>query len=523
MNQNDPFAGVASAPSDSDPFAGLASAPVPVVDPLTQALYQISSKVTPGAKSGVKAHRLEEIQRTNPSLSTIAPATAQALADRQGIGGRMWGSTKDILTSPFRVAAGLGSALGSIPEGGDAMGEAFMQGMRSPMEAARQVEGQGPEWAQHYLNPRFYASMAEDPLTGVSAVIPVAAGTRLGAALGPMAEGAMGSAISYGRNVLDRLASGTRNPYSETGDQAVADVLPMSLAFAPGAASRLGRGLAEAGQNMFRKMVKPAPMKGGGVEVEGLNQALDAGLLPKLAGWALTPGGAGKRFITKVLPSIGSEYPAVLADADATGRTVNMNDVLRETNDRVAHALESGSEIMDPADAGAAVRWVGRRMLGAPQGAAKVLMHGEAPQGAIMAETERLPSVAHRAKSTLAEQAFSRDPSETTPLYARLLALKHASGGLRTRLGEISPEYADLNARAAPYYAAEDAMIHAANTGGNRQFFSLKTLINPLAALQEMPLISRAAWEAGRGLGRLGGTEAAMPAFYAPIGAASGN
>lgn len=479
-----------------------------------------------GSSRASKSMSLDEVRRAmdakagiiaeNPGLSALLPATADALAEGRGYPERMLASGKDLLTLAPRVAAGVGNGLGEFGGQlwggstlGDALmgsGEAYMQGLRSPTDAAQESSAYAPWVQQKLFSPALYAAMAEDPLTMASAAIPAMAGSRLASPLGRLGEGIIASGMSYGRNVADRLSHGEVAPFVESPGEALADAAPLGLSTVGAAFPGLGSKLMGAGNELLRKMVKPAPMKNGGAEVEGLNQALEAGLLPKLAGWRLSVGGAGSRYLVKILPAIGEQYPAVLEGADATGKTVNANEVLRETIDRLAESGASRSDVMAPGDAGKAAYWVGD-YLTAPQqaGAYRTSMFGAEPAGAVAREVELLPSQAHRMKSALAEQAFSRDPSETTPLYARLLANKFASDGLRRRLGGIFPEYAALNERAAPYYAAEYAMIRAASTGGNRNLLSLGTLMHPLASLQEAPIVARSLWEAGRVMSGLGG------------------
>ena len=576
MSNDDPFAGVASAPVGNDPFAGVASIPARTDDAAEQAGsspdQQLSrflqehfnpnaiamkarsvgySGLDPderqfidqqyGSSQASKSMTLDQAHKAmdaragiiaeNPSLSALMPATADALAEGRGYPERMLASGKDLLTLVPRTAAGIGNGLGELAGSliggaslGDALrgsGDAYMQGLRSPVDAAQESSAYAPWMQQKLANPGLYASMAEDPLTMASVAIPALAESRLGAPLGRLGEGAIASGMSYGRNVADRLMRGDESPFAESPGQTLADAAPLGLSVmgpvAAEVAGGLGSKLMGAGNEMFRKMVKPAPMKNGGAEVEGLNQALEAGLLPKLAGFGLSVGGAGRRYLGKVLPAIGEQYPAALEGANATGKTVNANDVLRETIDRLAESGASRSDVMAPGDAGKAAYWVGD-YLTAPQqeSAYRASMFGAEPAGAVAKEVELLPSQAHRMKSALAEQAFSRDPSETTPLYARLLANKFASAILRRRLGDISPEYAALNEKAAPYYAAEDAMIRAASTGGNRNLLSLGTLLHPLASLQEAPIVARGLWEAGSGMRGLGGYVTPLSRGIAP-------
>lgn len=393
---------------------------------------------------------------------------------------QIWPLVRDMLTMPLRAAAGGSAAIGQTIGGAEGV-SGLLQGiglrrpdvevaykttMANPQAEAAAMDANVPVGLRYSANPSLFSGMANDPTT-----IPLLAAGRL--PIGALGQGALAGTAMAGSRSLDR---------GEFAPSPI-DALPLLLS----GISPVGGALMRGGNKWFREMVKPASVKGG-QELAGFNTALESGLLPKLAGWKLTVGGAGERFLRN-LGKEGEQVEPILAAADATGMKVSPAQAMAEADAAMRAAVKSeaiGSTI-DEAKAG--LDWVRARAHKPTGGNVDAAWAGYgAPANDV------LPSIAHARKSNLYDAAYDVAPAKNdiAPLAAKLFAIKEVARSFRRQLAEISPEYARKMEELAPLYGAEDAMTRAASRGGNK--FSL----NPVNIALGTPALPRAMWEAGR-------------------------
>lgn len=397
--------------------------------------------------------------------------------------GRQWPVARDLLTMPLRAAAGAGAALGQTVGGADGLGgllqgiglrrpdvsEAYRSAMASPSGEAAETYAFAPTLQRYTLNPALQAAGAEDPTTIPAMVL---GGTTMHPILQGIAQGAMSAgARSLDRGQLDVAPSDAASAIQ------LSDLLPAALS----AVGPIGSGLKRAGNHWFRQMVKPASVNGG-AELEGFNTALANDLLPKLAGWRLTVGGAGEQFLRK-LGHEGAEVQPILAAADATGDRVSTFAAVRRAREAIQDAMADRRLAVSVPEAKGAIDWLRARVqIPTSRSAIDLAWRGiGAPANDI------LPSQAHRIKSALYDAAFDVAPSAAhVPKAARVMAAKEAARELRREIAGISPEYAAQMSYLAPLYGAEDAMARAATIRGNRNVMNPANLINVPAAAQAL-------------------------------------
>ena len=393
---------------------------------------------------------------------------------------QIWPLVRDMLTMPLRAAAGGSAAIGQTIGGAEGVGGllqgvglrrpdvemAYKTTMADPQAEAVAMDANVPVGLRYSANPSLFSGIANDPTT-----LPLIAAGKL--PIGGLAQGLLSGTTTLGARSLDR---GELSP-------SAFDAIPLLL----GGVGPLGGAMMRGGNKWFREMVKPASVKGG-KELAGLNTALEGGLLPKLAGWKLTVGGAGERFLRN-LGKEGEQIEPILAEADATGMKVSPAQAMAEADAAMRAAIKSeaiGSTI-DEAKAG--LDWVRAR---AHKPTGENVDAAWAGYGA--PANDVLPSIAHARKSNLYDAAYDVAPAKNdiAPLAAKLYAIKEVARSFRRQLAEISPEYARKMEDLAPLYGAEDAMTRAASRGGNK--FSM----NPVNIALGTPALPRAMWETGR-------------------------
>lgn len=230
-----------------------------------------------------------------------------------------------------------------------------------------------------------------------------------------------------------------------------------------------GRGMMTGAKRGLQQIVKPGTAKQG-QEINDFRRALDAGLLPEMAGWTTaTAQGAGQRFGER-LAAKEIAYPEVLAAADATGQRVNVGRAMGRAKGDVSDQMAAGRLPASADEATEALGWVSERAAIPDDPALVRAMLGDGPQASAISLT---PSVAQARKSALWKEAF-KDPTKST---ARGAATKATARGMAEELGKISPELAALNAELAPWYAAAPAMIRAAGPRGNAYGFGPMELL----------------------------------------------
>ena len=444
--------------------------------------------------------RAQQAQALRPGVPDGLDAVSGAGYDpnsQQGavsrFAGRQWPAMRDMLTMPLRAAAGAGSAMGQTLGGANSLGdlfqgiglrrpdvsEAFRQGMADPRGQAQEFRAYTPAILRAVANPAMYAGMAEDPTT-----LPV---TALGATtMRPLLQGITQAGMGIGARALDQ-GTASLNPEDIHQAVRVSDALPALL----GGLGPIGSGLKKAGNAWFRQMVKPASVKGGR-EAAGLQRALDADLLPQLAGWRPTVGGSGEQFLRR-LGQDGAEVQPILALADATGDKVSTFAAVRRAREAVQDAMADRRLAVSVPEAKGAIDWL-RDRVQIPNSREAVDL---AWRGIGTPANDILPSQAHRIKSALYDAAFDVAPSAAhVPKAARVMAAKEAARELRGEIAGISPQYAAQMSYLAPLYGAEDAMTRAATIRGNRNVANPMNLIN-------IPTAAQAIWSAGNLLSRV--------------------
>lgn len=291
---------------------------VPVIDPKTQALYQIASKVTPGAKSSVKAHRVEAAgmgTALTPEQGAVAiagrseeepwqdvakaffPRTyAQAQVDQ---GFHPWLGIKDASSLLGRAAVGLGSGVNALAGGSDiaSADDAALQSMSSP---ASQGSGLG----------RFARDFATDPLLIPSLAVGGPLASRAGTLLAfpgsvPTFRAAGTAGAILGAGAADRASDWDPNTQAEPSAGELASAIAMS-AF-PELAGLGGKMLGRRwfpGINAGTNRNVPEPTRE--MVAKNLDEILSPGMLPRTRGSFLDMAAKRQR-------ELGQRYEAALS------------------------------------------------------------------------------------------------------------------------------------------------------------------------------------------------------------------
>ena len=470
-----------------------ASAPIgrhSSIPPMSSRADSTIQQTAPGQFSG------EARVTADPAWAdVISPANAQAQREGQGWLGKEYASGKDFLTALPRAAFAGFQGAATLAGSGD-LGEALAQAKIAAANPTASFEADAPSMGalqKNVASLQQFAAMAGDPLAIPLAYIG-------GSEAKPLAQGLLGSVLSYAKRQVDAKARGEETQNGLTDGE----YIPAALGAAVSAFPIVG-GRIQAGANyLFRKAVKPVTK-----EVEGLTDALEKGKLPELAGWSGTVGGSGEQFI-KSLGEQGAQYPKILAVADATGNKVSTFQAVNAAKQSVAKAMADRQLAASIPEGISAVDWL-RGKVQIPTTEKEIL---QALSGRSVPANDILPSQAHPIKSSLYDAAFDQTQSTLVPKAAKIMAAKGAARDLRAQLGEISPEYAAFNREMAPLYGAEDAMARAAAVRGNNYNFNGLDLMGlgiPIAL--RTPAILRAIFESGK----LAGDLAPLAKRIAPV------
>ena len=271
------------------------------------------------------------------------------------------------------------------------------------------------------------------------------------------------------------------------------------------------------GVELLRQNIKPTS-----TEIEGFYKAMDAGLLPEAAGvFTMTPGGAGGRYIDRMKTRAEAAYTPAVAEAEASGATVNMDRVMRDASAALRDDVDQARIALGEDDIQDVRNWLGKKLLyrdaagrdalevanipiqGAyvpvlgqeeirrtiqrPIGVDAFGMPSYAPTEVVAGYRPRvtgfekrpdylgpIPDVtrpvvpAHRLKSAMQEAAYpGRDPKAVAPQAGTRAGAKAADRAIRAQIAEVSPSYAAADATMAPWYAGSDAFQRAADVRGN--------------------------------------------------------
>lgn len=453
------------------------------------------------AKAAAAAMPAAKADKTTSLAEALSPSNARAQKEGRGVLAKQYASLKDLLTLPGRAAFAATQGAGELAGSRD-IGKAFEAAKAAAANPQASFEESAPfmPTAQKYLaSPRQFAEVAADPMA-----IP---GAALGAtSVKPIAQGLIGTLAAYGRRQADAAAQG-----QETGQGLQrGELIPAAVGAGVAALPVAGGALQQSANSLFRKMVKPVR-----AEVEGLTDALAAGKLPALAGWAGTVGEAGEQFLRK-LNKIGEQYPEILAKADASGQKISTAQAYNMARKDLVKAMADRRITLSPQESNEALNWLSSRIRlpESPEGISAVMRGRSWPANDIR------PSQAHRLKSSLYDIAFGKEAEAAVPRAAKISLAKSASKDTREQLGQISPEYAALNREAAPLYGAEDAMARAAEVRANNYHLGgLDVAGLGIPVLLRTPAFARAVWESGRAGERL----APLAKRLAPVVASPGD
>lgn len=434
-----------------------------------------------------------------PVMDVIFPRQQAAQRAGRGVLAGNVETAKDMITLPFRAAAGAGSYLGTLGseamDGGLASPQTFEQAKATAQhQAALDMANPGadinyPGWARGFVAP------AQDPVAAALSLLPLgkplgALGGRLGAIaaqggrLAPAAEvgaealnspigqglgiGATGAGIGLGANALDRAV--------EPG-QSVADVSPDELRSAA-LVTALGGGMGAAGAGAARAAGALAPriesaagrwirkaIKPNGLDAQ---QALESALvedrlLPELVGnRTITPGGIAERFQAKS-DAISSQIGPALAEADKAGPIYSSAQALEAGRNALQGALRGKKIIITPRQSEAIINNMTESVQNQTPPA-----YGPWQSGRI-AEAPLTASEAYATKKALQDWGYNRlDVDPLLPSRGRAEAAIGASRNINDQLWESAPAVKELDRQLAPYSAIRDVMETAAGPRENR-------------------------------------------------------
>lgn len=480
--------------------------------PAVQAPAPAAPKPAPGWDETLFPTLAPILKRQGMSLLSSSPSAniPAGLDAVTGAAGRpadareqVWPMVRDLLTMPLRAVAGAGAAMGQNLGGASGIGdlvqgiglrrpdvsEAYRSTMSAPQAEAAAQDAYVPAGLRYSANPSLFTGMANDPTT-----LPLLLAGKL--PIGGLGQGLLGSAAMYGVRQLDEAGKGETH-YTPEGVEVrntVAPLLGEAIPAVLGAIPVAGKGLMGVGNTMFRRMVKAQK----GEELEGLQNALARGLLPRLAGWKMNVGEAGEQFL-EGLHADAAKLDPIIAAADASGVKISTAEATKAA-DAAIDALRHNRGELGQSGWGKATKQWGRDIVQQPETAEKWAF---LDQGFRQPSNDVLFSQAHRIKSGLYPVAFGREAEGIASRNFRIAYAKAAARNLKTQLAEASPAYAREMENLAPLYGAEDAMARAAQTRGNNYAFGgLDVAGLGIPVLLRTPAVAQAVWNAGRLLNR---------------------
>lgn len=418
--------------------------------------FDESRDMMPGDLAGETPQGIQGQRQAAPTswVEAIFPRASAARAS-----GAPWYSPRVGLGSMLDQVSLLGRAYASIARPWGESYQAALGRLSAPESIPQSGDRLGNE-----TTDKLSESVLRDPANIPLAAISAATGggalpawlARFGWAGRGLAQGVpMGGAMAATRQA-ENVAGGRPISAGEAGFDAA---MGTGLGVAGELSALAGRGMMTGAKRGLQQIVKPGTAKQG-QEINDLRRALDAGLLPEMAGWTTaTAQGAGQRFGERLVAK-EMAYPQVVAAADATGQRVNVGRAMARAKGDVSEQMATGRLPASVDEATEALGWVSERAAIPDDPALVRAMLGGGPQASAISLA---PSVAQARKSALWKEAF-KDPTKST---ARGAATKSAARGMAEELGQISPELAALNAEMAPWYAAAPSMIRAAGPRGN--------------------------------------------------------
>ena len=309
-----------------------------------------------------------------------------AAAQGQGFGPESWATIRDALTMPFRAVAGAGGALGTIAGGGSLSdaGVSFREDMAHPSQSVATMDqaGQVPAALRYLASPSMYAGMAESPAT-----LP-------GLAVGGLPINGIGQGLALGGiSYAERQANALANGQPVEALPSIRDLLPVALGAGGDAVTALpgiGGRLQEGAKALIRAQIKTSAKKGG-IVGQGLQQGLDAGYLPIIAGRGTISVPQMEKNFDKVFIPTQQEFAPTLRAMDDAGVRVSTGQAVDAAQGHLANYIAGGGVIPAESQGRNALDWF-RQRVAQPDNAqdvSKVLSgyNEPAPRGPTIANT----------------------------------------------------------------------------------------------------------------------------------------
>lgn len=458
-------------------------------------------------------------------------------------------TAKDIVTLPFRTAAGVGSYLGTLGseamDGGLASPQAFAQAKRiAQSQAAQDMAAPGadidyPGWARGFVAP------SQDPVAGALSILPLgkpigalagrlgsvaAQGGRLAPAASMGAEalqspvgqglgiGATAAGIGLGANALDRAVTPGQAALNVSPDEIRNAALQTALGGASGGilgqATRMAtNGRSWLGETVPRWLEKKAgKMVRASIKPNGLEEQLavekalvEDRLLPKLVdNLTFTPGQIAENYYGITKP-ISQKIGVALAEADKAGPIYSSAQAIQASRDAIANAIRGGRARATPQQEAAILQ----NIEDATQNHIPRAL-GPWPPGQVE-EAPMIASQAYGAKKINQDWGFDkRNTDPMLPQKARAEAALGLARNFNEQLEDFAPAVKVLDRELAPYSAIRDAMETAAGPRSNRNFLGPTFW---MSAAQTSG--ARQAWNVAQKLRAMNGMQSSLPATLA--------
>lgn len=463
--------------------------------------------------------------------------------------GRQWDAAKDMVTLPFRAAAGAGSYLGTlgseVMDGGLASPYAFAQAKREAQsQAARDMQTGGtdinyPTWARGFVAP------AQDPVAAALSLLPLgkplnAVAGRLGAlasggsTLAPAASfgaealrspigqglsiGATGAGIGLTSNAIDRAVTPGQSALDVSQDEINNAILQTGLAGLTGGVmggmtkvaadgkSWLGgtvpKWLEQKAGRLVRSSIKP-----NGLDAQlAVEKALvEDRLLPSLVdNTTFTPGQIAANYYAKKKP-ISEKIGAALADADRAGPIYSSAEAIQASRTALADALRRGTARATPAQEAGILRNIEEATQNHKPRALGPWLPGQ------IEEAPMLASEAYNTKKINQNWAYDRlNTDPMMPQKAKAEAALGLSRNINQQLEESAPVVKMLDREIAPYSSINEAMETAMGPRSNR-FIGGPAFWLSAAGTSG----ARQAWNIAQRLRAVNGMQSALPATLA--------
>lgn len=482
-----------------------------------------------------------------PSVMEVLFPSQQAAgrAGRGALAGNVE-TAKDLLTMPYRAAAGVGSYFGTLGseamDGGLASPQAFGQAKElARQQALRDMAAPGadidyPAFARGFVAP------AQDPVAAGLTMLPMgklvgslagylggvaSQGGRLATAAAMGAEalgspvgqglgiGATGAGLGLGLNALDRAVTPGQSALNVSPEEVRAAALQTALGgvsgglmgeatrMASSGKSWLGGRVPEKLEKLSARMVRGAVKPNGldaGAELE--SALVEDRLLPELVGNAtFTPGQIAARFQAKSGP-ISERIGAALAEADKAGPVYSSAQALEAGRNALNDALRRKRIIITPRQSEAILRNMEESVQNQTPPSYGPWQAGRIPEAPLTA------SEAYATKKALQDWGHNRlDVDPLLPSRGRSEAAIGASRNFNEQLEQLAPEVKVLDRELAPYSRIRDIMETASGPRSNR------LVVGPTFLLSAANISgARQAWNVAQRLRALNGAQSTLPA-----------